>query len=59
MTLHIEQTKQIVLSNGQIFNCSKIDRVGIEFEGLFFEVPNFKGSFKGNLKGSLKRQFKR
>lgn len=48
MTLHIEQTKQIVLSNGQIFNCSKIDRVGIEFEGLFFEVPNFKGSFKGD-----------
>lgn len=53
MTLHIARSKQIVLPNGTVFNCSKIDRVGLEFEGLFFEIPDFKGKWHsdGSVRG--------
>ena len=37
MSLHIDTNKNITLANGDIFQCSKIDRVGVELEGLFFD----------------------
>lgn len=46
MTLHVERSQKLItLQNGEIFECSKIDRVGMEFEGNFYTLPNFKGEF--------------